>query len=123
VITLARLLRLIEPYYPKTGNGRQPWGWRRCCRFIVGNTDSIFRTRRPRTRSKTVSRCDASRGWNWATTWCGPDVTQMPELLHGQEREVFGDQAYLKEDDREFIESWGIRYRINRRPTARRPLS
>ena len=28
------------------------------------------------------------------------DINQMPELLHGQEREVFGDQAYWKEDDR-----------------------
>ena len=36
---------------------------------------------------------------------------------------MFGDQAYWKEDDREFLESWGICYRINRRPTARRPLS
>ena len=43
--------------------------------------------------------------------------------MHGEEREVFGDQAYWKEDDREFLESCGIRYRINRRPTARRPLS
>jgi IS5 family transposase len=50
-------------------------------------------------------------------------VTQLPELLHGEERELFGDQAYWKEDDRAFLESWGIRYRINRRPTARRPLS
>ena len=47
----------------------------------------------------------------------------MFELLHGQEREVFGDQAYWKEDHREFLASWGIRYRVNRRPTARRPLS
>ena len=28
------------------------------------------------------------------------DINQLPELLHGQEREVFGDQAYWKEDDR-----------------------
>jgi len=51
------------------------------------------------------------------------DITQMPDLLHGQERAVFGDQAYWKEDDREFLEAWGVRYRINRRPTAQRPLS
>jgi len=51
------------------------------------------------------------------------DINQMPELLHGQEREVFGDQAYWKEDDRKFLEAWGMRYRINRRPTAHRPLS
>jgi IS5 family transposase len=51
------------------------------------------------------------------------DVNQLPELLHGQEREVFGDQAYWKEDDRKFLEGWGVHYRINRRPTAQRPLS
>jgi transposase, IS5 family len=58
-----------------------------------------------------------------ATDAAVADVSQLPELLHGQEHEVFGDQAYWKEDDRQFLESWGIRYRINRRPTARRPLS
>jgi IS5 family transposase len=51
------------------------------------------------------------------------DITQLPELLHGEERELFGDQAYWKEDDRQFLERWGIRYRVNRRPTAPRPLS
>jgi IS5 family transposase len=51
------------------------------------------------------------------------DINQMPALLHGQEREGFGDQAYWKEDDRKFLEAWGVRYRINRRPTAQRPLS
>jgi hypothetical protein len=35
----------------------------------------------------------------------------------------FGDQAYWKEDIRQFLESWGIRYRVNRRPATRRPLS
>ncbi len=58
-----------------------------------------------------------------ATAASVADITQLPELLHGQEREVFGDQAYWKEDDREFLEAWGVRYRINRRPTAQRPLS
>ena len=57
-----------------------------------------------------------------ATNAAVADITQLPELLHGQEREVFGDQAYWKEDDRAFLESWGVRYRINRRP-SRRPLS
>jgi IS5 family transposase len=56
-----------------------------------------------------------------ATNAAVADITQLPDLLHGQEREVFDDQAYWKEDDRAFIESWGVRYRINRRP-SRRPL-
>jgi len=58
-----------------------------------------------------------------ATDAAVADITQLPELLHGAEREVFGDQAYWKEDDREVLESCGIRHRINRRHTARRPLS
>jgi len=58
-----------------------------------------------------------------ATAASVADITQLPDLLHGQEREVFGDQAYWKDDDREFLEAWGMRYRINRRPTSKRPLS
>ena len=50
------------------------------------------------------------------------DITQLPQLLHGQEREIFGDQAYWKEADREAFAARGVRYRINRRPT-RQPLS
>jgi len=42
-----------------------------------------------------------------ATAASVADITQLPDLLHGQEREVFGDQAYWKEDDREFLEAWG----------------
>ena len=58
-----------------------------------------------------------------ATAASVADITQLPDLLHGQERELFGDQAYCKEDDRGFLETWGVRYRINRRPTSQRPLS
>src|SRR5712691_5198886 len=52
-----------------------------------------------------------------ATAAAVADITQLPDLLNGQEREDFGDQAYWKEDDRAFLESWGVRYRINRRPS------
>jgi IS5 family transposase len=51
------------------------------------------------------------------------DITQLPELLHGQEREVFGDQAYWKQADRQSFAARGVRYRINRRPKAKQPLS
>jgi IS5 family transposase len=44
------------------------------------------------------------------------DISQMPQLLHGQEREVFGDQAYWSESHRQGARERGIRYRINRRP-------
>ena len=50
------------------------------------------------------------------------DSTQMAKLLHGQEREVFGDQAYWNESHRQSARALGIRYRINRRPSSR-PLS
>jgi len=43
------------------------------------------------------------------------DITQMPKLLHGQEREVFGDQAYWSEAHRQAALAKGIRYRVNRR--------
>ena len=50
------------------------------------------------------------------------DITELPQLLHGREREVFGDQAYWKEADRQAFAARGVRYRINRRPN-RKPLS
>jgi transposase, IS5 family len=222
VIPWPRLLRLIEPHYPKAGQGRQPLGvekmlriyflqqWfnlsdpqaedaiydsesmRRFARVELGEeavpdettilrfrhlleqhglTQAIFDSinglleeRRLLLRSGTIvdatiiaapsstKNASASRdpemkqtrkGKNWyfgmklhigadkrgivhtvrATAANVADITQLPELLHGQERELFGDQAYWKEDDREFLQEWGMRYRVNRRPTSQRPLS
>ena len=222
VIPWSRLVRLIEPHYPKAGQGRQPLGlekmlriyflqqWfnlsdpqaedaiydsesmRRFARVELGDevvpdestilrfrhlleqhglTHGIFdavadllEARRLLLRSGTIvdatiiaapsstKHASASRdpemkqtrkGRNWhfgmklhigadkrgivhtvrATAASVADSTQLPDLLHGQEREVFGDQAYWKDDDREFLEAWGMRYRINRRPTSKRPLS
>jgi transposase, IS5 family len=222
VIPWSRLLALIEPHYPKGGNGRQPLGlekmlriyflqqWfnlsdpqaedaiydsesmRRFARVELGEevvpdestilrfrhlleqhrlTKAIFdavagllEERRLLLRSGTIvdatiiaapsstKNATATRdpemkqtkkGSNWhfgmklhigadprgivhtviATNAAAADISQLPELLHGQERAVFGDQAYWKEDDRKFLEAWGTRYRINRRPTAQRPLS
>src|SRR5271155_5098578 len=44
------------------------------------------------------------------------DISQMHQLLHGREREVYGDQAYWSEAHRQAARARGIRYRINRRP-------
>jgi IS5 family transposase len=222
VIPWSRLVRLIEPHYPKAGQGRQPLGlekmlriyflqqWfnlsdpqaedaiydsesmRRFARVELGDevvpdestilrfrhlleqhglTHAIFdavadllEERRLLLRSGTIvdatiiaapsSTKNASatrdpemkqtrKGRNWhfgmklhigadkrgivhtvrATAASVADITQLPDLLHGQEREVFGDQAYWKEADRKFLEAWGMRYRINRRPASKRPLS
>jgi transposase, IS5 family len=221
VIPWSRLLALIEPYYPKAGQGRQPLGlekmlriyflqqWfnlsdpqaedaiydsesmRRFARVELGDdvvpdestmlrfrhlleqhglTQAIFDAvagllaeRRLLLRAGTIvdatiiaapsSTKNASatrdpemkqtrKGKNWhfgmklhvgadkrgivhtvtATDARVADITQLAELLHGQEREVFGDQAYWKEADRQAFAARGVRYRINRRPN-RRPLS
>jgi IS5 family transposase len=222
VIPWLRLIRLIEPHYPKRGQGRQPLGlekmlriyflqqWfnlsdpqaedaiydsesmRRFARVELGDdavpdestilrfrhllerqglTKAIFdavegllEERRLLLRSGTIvdatiiaapsSTKNASatrdpemkqtrKGKNWhfgmklhigadrrgivhtvkATNAAAADISQLPDLLHGQEREVFGDQAYWKEADRQAFEARGVRYRINRRPTPGAPLS
>jgi IS5 family transposase len=51
------------------------------------------------------------------------DITELPKLLHGQEREIFGDQAYWNEFHRQCAKASGIRYRVNRRGTSSKPLS
>jgi IS5 family transposase len=222
VIPWGRLRALIEPHYPKAGNGRQPLGmekmlrvyflqqWfnlsdpqaedalydsesmRRFARVELGDdvvpdettilrfrhlleqhqlTQGIFaavadllQERRLLLRAGTIvdatiiaapsSTKNASKtrdpemkqtrkGRNWhfgmklhigadkcgivhtvtATAAAVADITQLPQLLHGQEREVFGDQAYWKEADRQAFAARGVRYRVNRRPTAQQPLS
>ena len=51
------------------------------------------------------------------------DIKQMEALLHGEEREVFGDQAYWKEADRQRFRAKGVHYRVNRRGTHHHPLT
>jgi IS5 family transposase len=51
------------------------------------------------------------------------DITEMPNLLHGDERVVYGDQAYWKEADRQGFEARGVRYRVNRRARSKGDLS
>jgi transposase, IS5 family len=59
-----------------------------------------------------------------ATHAAESDIGQMPHLLHGAERVIYGDQAYWKQADREAYEDRGVRYRVNRRARSRtQPLS
>ena len=51
------------------------------------------------------------------------EFKQLPKLLHGQERELYGDQAYWSEFHRVAARERGIRYRVNRRPNPGRPLT
>lgn len=43
------------------------------------------------------------------------DITRLDDLLHGQEKELYGDQAYWSEDHRQQCKHAGIGYRVNRR--------
>ena len=51
------------------------------------------------------------------------DASQMHRLLHGEEREIYGDQAYWNESHRQAAKAKGIRYRVNRRPNHGHRLS
>lgn len=51
------------------------------------------------------------------------DVSQLPRLLHGEERVLYGDHAYWSEFHRHCAKASGVRYRVNRRPTRDRPLT
>jgi IS5 family transposase len=59
-----------------------------------------------------------------ATHAAAADITQLPNLLHGEESVLYGDQAYWKEADRQAFEAKGVRYRVNRRaPGGNKKLS
>ena len=51
------------------------------------------------------------------------DITRLDDLMHGQERELFGDQAYWSEDHRQQCHHAGIAYRVNRRAKPSRNLT
>lgn len=58
-----------------------------------------------------------------ATHAATADISQVDALLHGEESEVFGDQAYWSEAHRQDFRAAGIRYRVNRRGHHYRPLT
>ena len=58
-----------------------------------------------------------------ATDAASADISQLDELRHGDESALYGDKAYWKEEDRIILEAAKVRYRVNRRGTAGKPLS
>jgi IS5 family transposase len=59
-----------------------------------------------------------------ATHAAASDLQELPHLLHGEESELYGDQAYWKEADRRAFEEQGVHYRVNRRaPGGNKNLS
>ena len=58
------------------------------------------------------------------TTHAGAsEFNQLPKLLRGEERELYGDQAYWSEMHRIATKVRGVRCRMNRRAHPGRPLS
>lgn len=51
------------------------------------------------------------------------DVNQLPGLIHGDERELYGDGAYWNAADRRSFREVGVRYRVNRRGHRAKPLN
>lgn len=51
------------------------------------------------------------------------DITEKENLLHGDEKRIWGDTAYWKEKDRQRWIADGKQYRINRRGAKGRPLT
>jgi IS5 family transposase len=51
------------------------------------------------------------------------DVNQLPDLVHGEESELYGDGAYWNEPDRRSFGEVGVRYRVNRRGHRHKPLN
>src|SRR6185437_1781013 len=52
-----------------------------------------------------------------------PELAELPHLLHGAERVLYGDRAYWKETDRAACGEVGIHYRVNRRGSRHAPVS
>jgi len=222
VIPWAALLRLIEPYYPKAGNGRQPLGLERMLRIyfvqqwfnlsdpqaedalydsesirrvvgvelsedVVPDETTILRFRHlleqhqltakifdlvrelltakrlllksgtivdatiiaaPSSTKNATQRRDPEmkqtrKGNQWyfgmkvhigsdakgrvhrvtATDAGTADITELEKLLHGEEKAIYGDKAYWKDEDRKSFAASGVRYRVNRRGTSGSPLS
>lgn len=51
------------------------------------------------------------------------DINRLDDPMHGQERELFGDQARWSEDHRQHCRHAGIAYRVNRRAKPGRTLT
>jgi IS5 family transposase len=51
------------------------------------------------------------------------DINQLPDLVHGNESELYGDGAYWNESDRRSFTEANVRYRVNRRGHRHAPLT
>ncbi len=101
------------------------------------------RRRRLASQARSVPRQQTRKGKNWhfgmklhigtdrrgivhsltATHAANSDIQQLPQLLHGEESEFYGDQVYWKEADRQAFAEQSVRYRVNRRDPGGSPWS
>jgi transposase, IS5 family len=51
------------------------------------------------------------------------DIHPLPELIHGEERELYGDSAYWSASDRHSFVTARVRYQVQRRGHRHRPLT
>ncbi len=58
-----------------------------------------------------------------ATDAAAADITQLPALVHGAERDLYGDRAYWSAEHRVHWRASGGRYRVNQRGTTKHPLT
>jgi len=68
IVPWQALCEVIEPHYPKPGNGRPPVGLERMLRMYFGSTGSTWPTRRARKLCWTARRCGVSWGSIWAAS-------------------------------------------------------
>jgi IS5 family transposase len=58
-----------------------------------------------------------------ATTAKAADIHQLPALLHGQEKHVYGDRGYFSREADRYLQKRGTRSRIQRRAASGHPLT
>jgi IS5 family transposase len=57
------------------------------------------------------------------TTAKDADITQLPNLLHGEESVVHGDRGYYSADANAWLKQRGVRSRLQKRSASGRPLT
>jgi IS5 family transposase len=89
VVPWAKLCALIEPHYPKPGDGRKSWN--KCCGFIFRSSGSIWPTRRWKKRCTTRRRCASS--WELISEpEPVPDETTVCKFRHLLEEHNLGEK-------------------------------
>jgi IS5 family transposase len=115
VMPWTRLLALIEPHYPSDGLGRprdpEMGSTKKGAAWHFGMKVHIGTDKRGLTHTITATSASVN------------DFTQLPQLLHGHERELYGDRSYWSEEHRWLCREADMRYRVNRRGTRARDLS